>query len=47
MWDAKQDLKILHGIDLNSDFVCHEIVYADDILLVDAFGENLQITWNV
>ena len=30
------------GIELASNFVCHEIIYADDILLIDMFGENLQ-----
>ena len=28
---------------LQSDHMCHEIVYADDTLLINAFGENLQI----
>ena len=42
MWDAKQDLHDIHGIRLDSDFVCHEVVYADDTLLIDVFGENLQ-----
>jgi hypothetical protein len=42
MWDAKQDLQDIHGIRLDSDFVCHEVVYADDTLLIDVFGENLQ-----
>ena len=42
MWDAKQDLQEIHGIKLDSEFVCNEIVYADDTLLIDVFGENLQ-----
>ena len=42
MWNAKHDLQTIHGIDLSSNFVCHEVVYADDTLLIDVFGENLQ-----
>ena len=42
MWDAKHDLQTIRGIELASNFICHEIVYADDTLLIDMFGENLQ-----
>jgi len=44
MWDAKQDLKEIHNnvVDLSSEFVCHEVLYADDTLIVDITGANLQ-----
>ena len=42
MCDAKADLQDIHGIHLDTDFICHEIIYADDTLLIDYFGENLQ-----
>ena len=43
MKDAKEDLTHLHGIDLSANVICHEIIYADDTLLIDAVGENLQL----
>ena len=42
-WDAKKDLKVLHDVDLNGNAICHEIVYADDTLLIDAAGDHLQV----
>ena len=42
MADAKKDLQDIHDVQLDTDFICHEIIYADDTLLIDCFGENLQ-----
>ena len=42
MADAKKDLQDIHNVQLDTDFICHEIIYADDTLLIDCFGENLQ-----
>ena len=32
----------MHDVDLNGNAICHEIVYADDTLLIDAAGDHLQ-----
>ena len=42
MWDAKSDLKYNCGIELDDELVCHEVLYADNTLLIDCFGTNLQ-----
>ena len=42
MWDAKSDLKHNCGIELDDNLVCHQVLYADDTLLIDCFGSNLQ-----
>ena len=42
MHDDKTDLQVIHGIHLDANSICHEIIYADDTLLIDCFGENLQ-----
>ena len=43
MNDAKHDLVTKHGIELARDLVCHECLYADDTLLIDVHGSNLQL----
>ena len=42
MMDAKQDLLDMHGVNLDAECICHEVIYADDTLLIDVFGSNLQ-----
>ena len=43
MNDAKHDLVTSHGAELAQDIVCHECLYADDTLLIDVYGNNLQL----
>ena len=42
MHDAKQDLQVIHGVDLSSSLLCHDILYADDTLLIDVVSDKLQ-----
>ena len=42
MHDAKQDLRLIHNVDLSSSVLCHDILYADDTLLIDVDSDKLQ-----
>ena len=42
MADARRDLEAICNIKLSEDMVCHECLYADDTLLIDVPGSNLQ-----
>ena len=43
MSDAKESLQSKHNIQLSPNLVCHEVLYADDTLLIDIHGSNLQL----
>ena len=43
MNDAKHDLVTKHGVELAHGLVCHGCLYADDTLLIDVHGNNLQL----
>ena len=40
--DAKDDLEMKYGIELSSQIGMHELLYADDTLLIDIHGISLQ-----
>ena len=40
--DANEQLLSECGINLSQNMVCHELVYADDTLLIDSVASNLQ-----
>ena len=46
IYDAKEELQ-KNGLSLSKDLPLHELLYADDTLLMDICGQNLQAFMDV